>query len=283
MALLALIAGIAALGTAFSIGGSADEPAEPAVVDTAGGQTQPPNKEPGFLEKLTNVAKQAQGGGTAQPPAARLVNGKPEGLFFMTRFWSYTGTLEKAAWYFAPDGRVYRDLETGFSAADLAAHKGAQGTYQVNGTKMTVTWQDGKTSASNIEPDEPAFTWDMGIFTPAKSFAGPGMVSGEWEGGESLSVGGNTAAVSKTLRLNPDGSFTWDAVSFVKGETNESVVSGGSQGTTTGRWNLDGYSLILTDSGGNVLRGIAFPYDDEETPIKPDRFFFAGTMYKKRG
>jgi hypothetical protein len=59
-----------------------------------------------------------------QPPAPRISGGGPVGLYFMTRFWSYTGTLEKAAWYFAPDGRVYQNLETGFSAGDLAAHQG---------------------------------------------------------------------------------------------------------------------------------------------------------------
>lgn len=277
--------GLAALVGAFAVGGAPDDDAaadDGVVEEVAGGEEGQPQEERGFLERLTDDLRDAGGGGgAAQPEQGRLANGKPVGLFFMTRFWSYTGTLEKAAWYFSPEGRVYRDLETGFSAADLAAHKGPQGTFEVAGNTMKVTWSDGKTSESEIEPDEPAFTWDMGIFTPVKPFDDAAALAGEWEGGESISAGGNTAAVAKTLRLNADGTFAWDSVSFVKGETGESVLSGGAAGGTIGHWKLDGYSLILTDASGNVLRGITFPYDDEKTPVNPDRFFFAGTMYKK--
>ena len=42
----------------------------------------------------------------------------------MSRYWSFTQTLEKAAWYFSPEGAVYQNLEVGFSAKELADHKG---------------------------------------------------------------------------------------------------------------------------------------------------------------
>jgi hypothetical protein len=221
-------------------------------------------------------------GGGDSPARAGFSGGSPRGLYFMTRFWSYTGTLEKAAWYFAPDGTVYRDLESGFSGSELAQHKGPRGTYSVEGGKMTITWSDGKKSTSEIERDDPAFTWDMGIFTPVQPFDDEDALVAEWEGGESLSTGGNHASVSKSLQLREDGTFTWSAVSFLKGETDRTVVSGGGQGATEGSWKLDGYSLSLTSSGGQTFRGIAFPYDDDKTPVNPDRFFFAGTMYKRR-
>jgi hypothetical protein len=222
-----------------------------------------------------------RGGGNA-PVDAGFSSGVPRGLYFMTRFWGFTGTLEKAAWYFAPDGRVYRDLERGFSAADLEQHKGQQGSVAVDGETMTVTWSNGKRTSSKLERDGEAFSWDAGIFTPVQEFASDDDLVAEWEGGESLSTGGNHASVSKSLVLREDGTFTWNSVSFLKGESADSVVTAGSEGGTKGKWERDGYSLALTGEDGTTFRGIAFPYDDEKTPVNPDRFFFAGTMYKRR-
>lgn len=108
------------------------------------------------------------GGGADDPPATKIVDGKPVGLF-MTRFWSFTNSLEKAVWYFAPDGRVYQNLASGFSAADLQAHKGNQGTHEVAGGKLKVTWADNKVTEGGIEADGGAFHWDGGIFTPGKA------------------------------------------------------------------------------------------------------------------
>src|SRR5437868_11174129 len=53
----------------------------------------------------------------------RVTSSGPAGVFFMTRYWS-GGMLEKAAWYFAADGTVYQNLESGVAAPDLAGHKG---------------------------------------------------------------------------------------------------------------------------------------------------------------
>ena len=219
--------------------------------------------------------------GGSEPPTAAIVGGKPVGLFFMTRYWSFTGTLEKAAWYFAKDGRVYQNLEHGFSDDDLARHRGPHGTFSVDGDTMEVRWSDGKTTKSAIERDGDAFTWDMGIFTPVQPFDDGDRLAGAWEGGESLSHGGSAVAVSKTLELRADGTFTWDSISFLASEGNESRLSAGAEGGTSGKWELDGYSLTLTDTKGNQVRGIAFPYDDEKTPENPDHFFFAGTMYRR--
>ena len=41
-----------------------------------------------------------------------------------------------------------------------------------------------------------------------------------------------------------------------------------------------GYT-VLTAADGNAVQSVTFPFDDTATPIKPDRIFFAGTMYKK--
>lgn len=219
------------------------------------------------------------------PAPATFKDGVPVGLYFMTRYWSFTRTLEKQAWYFAPDGTAYAELEHGFSAADLAAHAGRKGTCRLDGAQLEITWADGKKTKSTIEPSKSgrAFTWDMGIFTMVQSFSDPAEVAGVYEGGESLSVGGSSAVVSKRLELRPDGTFAWSGVSFLGSTTESSRVSAGAvDGGSTGTWRIAGYSLLLADTQGNVFRRIAFPYDDESTPLKPDRIFFGGMMYKKQ-
>ncbi len=232
-------------------------------------------------------AEGSAGGGsdaaTAHDPApARMVDGKPEGLFFMTRFWAFTNSLEKVVWYFAPDGRVYQNLETGFSPEDLAAHKGNRGTYEMVGDVLKVTWSDGKVTQATIQAQENAFGWDAGIFTAVKPFAEGKSVAGSYEGGESISTGAGMAASSTGLELRPDGTFSSAGVTSVQSETSESQVSAGGQGGSTGTWKVAGYSLLMTYADGTTVRSIAFPYDDPETPVYPDRLFVGGTMFKRK-
>lgn len=216
------------------------------------------------------------------PASASFREGVPVGLFFMTRYWSFTSTLEKAAWYFAPDGTVFQNLEHGFSREDLAAHTGPRGKARLDGKKLEVTWADGKKTSSEIEREGSGFIWEMGIFTTVRPFDYASEVAGIYEGGESLSFGGDRTIVSRRLELKADGTFTWEGVSFVGTTTRSSRLSAGGTSTTTGRWQLSGYSLIFTESGGAVLRRIVFPYDDDKTPLKPDRMFFGGMMFNRR-
>lgn len=220
----------------------------------------------------------------AKPAPASYQDGIPVGLFFMTRYWFATRSLEKAAWYFAPDHTVYRQLETGFSAADLAAHRGGKGTAQLAGDKLVVVWSDGRKTSSTLERDTArsvGFAWDGGLFSAVEPIESAAKIAGNYEGGESISFAGGSSAVAKGLTLNPDGTFRRGSVAAISTSTEASRVTAGGSGGSTGTWRVESYSLILTDEAGNVVRGIAFPYDDEKTPITPDRLFFAGTMFKK--
>lgn len=216
------------------------------------------------------------------PAKAQYADGVPVGLYFMTRFWPATSSLEKAAWYFAPDGSVYEKLAFGFSREDLAAHTGRRGTARLDGAKLEITWADGKKRASKLERSRGGFIWEMGNFTPVQPFANAAELAATYTGGESVSGGGANVAVSKTLELRADGSFRWDRVSFVGSTSQTTRLSAGSSGATTGTWSASAFSLTLTDSAGTVLRRIAFPYDDDKTPLKPDRIFFGGIMYKRQ-
>lgn len=223
------------------------------------------------------------GGGGEGPPAATIVDGRPAGLFFMTRFWSYTNSLEKAVWYFAPDGRVYQDPASGFSEADLQAHPGNRGMYAVADGKLKVTWSDGKVTESPIQADGGAFHWEGGIFTAVEPFDADRSLAGTYEGGESFSsAGGSGAFTSRTMELRPDGTFRRVGMASVQSTSNESMVEAGSQGGSEGTWEAGGYSLVLTGADGDAQRGIAFPYDDADTPVYPDRMYFGGTMYKRQ-
>jgi hypothetical protein len=220
----------------------------------------------------------------AAPIATSITVNGPVGMFFMTRYWSYTRTLEKAAWYFASDGHVYQNLREGFSPADLANHQGPKGTFAFQNNTLTVKWADGKTTSSDIErdmSDASVFMWEMGIFTPVKPFADANAAVGNYDGGESVSGAGNVASTAMSLQLSADGSYASQRAGFVKGIGDQATLEGGASGQTTGRWAFSGYSLVLTGSDGKTTRGIFFPVDDDTTPIKPDHAYFAGLLLKK--
>lgn len=212
-----------------------------------------------------------------------LTTAGPVGLFFMTRYWSTTNNLEKAAWYFTADGQVFQNLVSGLTSADLAAHTGPKGTFKLASNQIEVTWADGKTTKSRFEPDKdgPGFAWDMGIFTPAPPISDPKLIVGKFEGGESLSHGGNAIATSNSFEFRADGTYTRSGIASVKGTTNESVVSASSQGSTTGTWKTESYSLILTGSDGIVTRRIAFPYFEDDKSPMPSRIYFGGLLLKR--
>ena len=70
------------------------------------------------------------------PVPTVMSKSKIEGLFYMQRYDMVSRHLEKAVWYFSADGRVYVNPEIGFSASELAAHKGLSGTYQIADGQM---------------------------------------------------------------------------------------------------------------------------------------------------
>lgn len=222
-------------------------------------------------------------GGGDGPDRPGYEDGHPVGLYLMTRYWIATGSLEKAVYYFTDDGRVYVDLEDGFSDDILAQHKGRRGTVRAEGDDMIVSWSDGKEERSNLEKADGGFNWNTGIFATVKPFRDEKDLAGKWEGGASVSFSGSTAMTSNTLELRADGTFDGFSIASLRSTSTESDVSAGGQSDRSGTWKLEGYSLVLQYQDGRTVRGITFPFDDEETPVYPDRFYFSGTMYKKQG
>ncbi|MFY7875453.1 MAG: hypothetical protein ACOVQM_08420 [Pirellula sp.] len=219
---------------------------------------------------------------SVQPVPARMVQGKPEGLFYMQKMWIATRYLEKSCWYFAPDGKFYENLSSGFSPEDLAAHKGPKGTYKLNQGNLEVTWSDGQSSVSPIEIETGGFNWDTGMYLPVEPFVAGKSIVGFYEGGSSFGGEGNSVIVSKSLRLESDGRYTMSGIATVSASSNGTQARVGGENQEEGRWQLDGFILSLSKSDGTSVQHIAFPFDDEKTPIYPDRIFVGGTMYKRQ-
>ena len=204
----------------------------------------------------------------------------PQGLYFMTRFWISNNMLEKKVYYFSPDGTIYDGLQTGFSAQDLAAHKGPKGRYQLAGGKLNIRWADGSTLSSGYEPDKSGggFAWDGGLFSRVKPFTAWQQLVGSYEGGESVAG----AMASSSITLKADGTFVRSGIVSVSSRSSQSQVDVGSQSSDGGKWSFSGYTLQLADRNGRPVRHLVFPFDDSSTPIKPDRMYVGGTMYKRQ-
>jgi hypothetical protein len=216
-----------------------------------------------------------------QPVAPAFQNELPVGMYFMTRYTPATHSVEKAVWYFAPGGTVFRQLETGFSKADLAGYAGPRGKLTRRENSLAITWSDGGETVSKLERDGSGFAWDMRVFSPVTAFDAASDVVGVYECSESMPPGTGTA-VAQRLDLRSDGTFGWDGVALTATEARKAVIKSGNNASTTGRWELSGFSLHLTTSSGITLRRLVFPSDDEKTVVKPDRMFFAGLMFKRR-
>lgn len=236
---------------------------------------------PGLIGALSALSACAQQDPStpAKTVAPVYTTDQISGLFYMQKYWIATRNLEKAVWYFAPDGVAYYNPQTGFAAEDLAAVASSKkGPYSVSGGRMTVQWGDGQKSDDEIKIVDGGFNWNTGMYLPVAPFESAAELVGSYEGGSSVSFSGNSTIIVKSLTLNADGTFSLEGASSL---TNGDTRTGG-QSATQGKWSLSGYALALTDDAGKVVRGITFPLDDAATPSKPDRMFFAGVSYAKK-
>ena len=217
----------------------------------------------------------------ALPEAARLTAEGPVGLFFMTRFWIFTNSLEQLLWYFTADGRVFESPGGVFSTAELERSSRRQGRRSFADGKMTVKWSDGKATESKLEPGESGtgFAWDGGIFS---AIAKPdwSKVSGYFEGGTSFSTGSGGAMTVSSLTLRPDGTFSWSLAASLRNETKETVATAGSARVPVdGKWKAEGYQITLTFADGQTKTYISFPTPDARNPEKIGMLFFDGSMH----
>jgi hypothetical protein len=218
--------------------------------------------------------------GSGSGPARVVMSAdRINGLFYMQKYWIATRHLEKAVWYFAPDGHAYLNPD-GVDEAALARLKpGNKGRWQAGGGKMSVAWDDGKRSEGDLEVKPDGFDWDMGIFIPVEPFESSADLVGTYEGGSSMSFGGGSTMTAKSLDVRADGTYAASGIATV---SSSGATAAGESGEK-GRWTLDGWQLTLRPEGAAPVTALTFPLDDESTPMKPDRMFFRGVNYAKKG
>lgn len=204
----------------------------------------------------------------ALPVAGRVVGERPVGLFFMTRYIMAWHSLEKATWYFAPDGRVFRNpgaLDAAGYAALLPADRGT-----LRPDSITLGWADGRSEKLVVEDATAnSFSYDMGIFVGMGPFKSARELVGRFEGGNSV-VG---AATSSSLDLRADGSYGGSSVASVSATSTESTVRAGSSGMASGRWSL---SWPMPPAG--PCAG-AWPTPSSATPKPANSCGFISTMW----
>jgi hypothetical protein len=232
----------------------------------------------GCTESATDADPQTNANRDDAPAPATFVDGRPVGLYLMTRFWTATNSLEKAVWYFAPDGTVYRGLMHGFSAAELAAHEGPRGTATVTGDNMKVTYTDGRSTDTRISTSGATFSWDGGIFKALSAYRNAADMVGVYDGGESIGSGGGSAVSSETLELRTDGTFSWSNVTSFRVGKKDDPTWNFSNSAATGRWALSGYTLTLTNAAGSTARLLAAPFTVETG--ERDWLLLGSVMYK---
>ena len=252
-------------------------PEPPAAPRAASGPTVPaPAKA---TAKKAAPAPAAQS--VAQPIPSRITPAGPEGLFFMTRFWMATGSLEQKLWYFTADGRVFDSPGGVFTPEQLERDSRRHGRLSLANKKLTAKWSDGKVTESNFELDSAGkgFAWDGGLFSEV---AKPdwSKVSGFFEGGVSYSHSSGRGAAVSGLTLRPDGTFTLSRNSSFRSENSTSVATAGSVAAPLeGKWKGEGYELTLTFADGRIERHVSFPTPDARDASKIGMLFFNGSMH----
>jgi hypothetical protein len=229
----------------------------------------------------TPAAAAAPTSAPSLPAPNRLGAEGPSGLFFMTRFWAMSGSLEQKLWYFAPDGRVYDTPGATFTATALARESRRHGQRALQGRTLSVTWSDGKVTSSTYQVDAAGegFSWDAGIFSPVRP-PDWSQVTGHFEGGASFSGRGGGATSVSGLTLRADGTFSWNTSASLRAETSSSVATAGAAaGARTGRWRGEGYQLTLTFADGEIRRQVAFPVTSRDRPGQVEMLFFNGAMH----
>ncbi|MGI4874029.1 MAG: hypothetical protein ACRYFX_22955 [Janthinobacterium lividum] len=217
----------------------------------------------------------ASAGPLVQPVAGRVAGGKPLGLFFMTRPIPAWHSLEKATWYFAPNGQVFRNPQ-GLNAASYAAlAPGDRGVYQAG----SIRWADGRTEALKMASSSAnTFTWDMGTFVGMGPFTSPAQLVGRFEDGNSASG----AVMVSGLVLQANGTYTGGFAGNISATSAGSTVTVGNSGDSAGRWSLSNWVLTLTDNTGHITRGVAYPIEKDDKTGQVMRFYFSNVAYQRK-
>lgn len=205
----------------------------------------------------------------------------PDGLYLMTRFNSFSNSLEIKGWYFKNGQATYQpygNLANYDFKAAAAKCPHAVGSYSISGNSMTINWANGKKSTGKYETkDNGCFNFDLGIFCPAKPFTSS-TIDGTFTGG--ASVGGGAVANGTTITFSPNGTYKLNTAGSVSTTGREVGAFAGSVGSESGTYKLSGTTLTL-NGGGRTRQIVSFPYDDGTKGPQPRNIFYDGVILKR--
>jgi hypothetical protein len=204
----------------------------------------------------------------------------------MQRRWVATGHLEHDAWLFR-DGRFAQSPTGDLVSFNFdAAAPDTSGRFTVAGNTLTMEWGNGERyeGEAEVEAGTGCFYYNTGSFCPAEPFRTT-VLDGSYEGGSGIQTSSGPASGSNSFTFRPDGTYTRETAASIGfgGEEGDTAAMAGSTGGESGRYRVDGMSLVLTSDGGGERALTAFPFGEGIDASQPERIFLDGVLLTRRG
>ncbi len=161
------------------------------------------------------------------------------------------GNTHDISWiYLGSDGTVIKDPKFGVDPVSLDEEKkknaGKTGKYVVNGNKMMITWENGKTAEWAVEQKAGVFSSiDGGSTGRQLPLPANYRLTGQYSAESILP----SVSSSTTLAFSKDGSFSQTSFGGVNTASGSSV----SQDIQEGSYNISGNTLRLNYSNGQKI------------------------------
>ncbi|HEX6915124.1 MAG TPA: hypothetical protein VF145_07770, partial [Chitinophagaceae bacterium] len=182
-------------------------------------------------------------------------------LYLRTYMWTgMYGTSLDISWiYMDKNGNIVKNPKHGVNPVDWLKEKQDNakntGTYKVAGNKINITWNDGKTASWSVEKKDGKYSAiDGGITTIQKGMPANYRIEGKYA---SSIVLPNVAATT-TLVFKKDGTFT----SSNYGTVTTPDVTGSSEKSKTGTYDITGNTLTMKFPDGKVEKSVITIWDD---------------------
>ncbi|MCW5550370.1 MAG: hypothetical protein KIT44_15515 [Opitutaceae bacterium] len=227
---------------------------------------------------------------TAAPRAQPVAGTRPagakagiEGAFLRVETFYLNGglTLSNQAWFFTKDGRFSKAPAGGFSFKDFAVKAPTDGSYWIDGGKITLAYADGSAPVSYDFKDKgDELVWGGLGSSRVEGFRKGWRFDGEYEGG--ASIGGGAVMASSTLVFRRDGTFARESVANVSGTSDRSVVTAGTTGASAGTYEFDGFTLTLRSNGEPARSYTVLAFGDKDEAGRPEYLYRDGTMMRRQ-
>lgn len=185
----------------------------------------------------------------------------PGKLYLKTYFWTgmYGSNLSISWIYLGNDGTVVRDPKNGVNPidykAELANNEKNVGKYKIEGSTITVTWNNGTTSNWKTTSKNGEYaTIDGGIVTRQRGMPANYRLNGTFTASAFLP---NVSSVNK-FTFKPDGTFAL----YRSGSISTPDVSKFSDDELKGTYRIDGNTLRLNYANGDQKASVICVWDD---------------------